>query len=64
MKKYMSPTIIEFGKAIDSIQGCGGWGSEAWTFDDSRSQFRWIQLKGQGGDRSVCVCTSISSEEC
>ncbi|MCU5518413.1 hypothetical protein OCF62_28390 [Bacillus wiedmannii] len=38
MKKYMSPTIIEFGKAVDSIQGCGGWGSEGWTLDDSHKK--------------------------
>ncbi|WP_176519362.1 hypothetical protein [Bacillus toyonensis] len=29
MKLYVAPTIVEFGKAIDVVKGCGGWGCES-----------------------------------
>ncbi|WP_172442941.1 hypothetical protein [Bacillus thuringiensis] len=28
MKKYVTPTIVEFGNATDVVKGCGGWGCE------------------------------------
>ncbi|MCU5718701.1 hypothetical protein OCB69_27000 [Bacillus cereus] len=62
MKTYMSPTIIEFGKAVDTIQGCGGWGSEGWTLDDSDRQYRLVTNKD--GSKKHCICTTMRSETC
>ncbi|MGK0536938.1 hypothetical protein [Bacillus sp. 'calajunan'] len=39
MKKYISPTIVEFGNASDLIKGCGGWGCELWMHNHS---YRWV----------------------
>jgi hypothetical protein len=59
MKIYTRPSIVEFGKATDLIQGCGGWGTEGWTFDDSDSRYRWLYTT-----RWVCICTSLSGDSC
>ncbi|MFP3668860.1 hypothetical protein SB717_27355 [Priestia sp. SIMBA_032] len=60
MKTYTRPSIIEFGDALTTIQGCGGWGTEGFTFDDSDSKYKYITTSG----RKLCVCTSLSGTSC
>ncbi|GCD84093.1 hypothetical protein PTHTG4_31580 [Parageobacillus thermoglucosidasius] len=59
MKIYTRPSIVEFGKATDLIQGCGGWGVEGLTFDDSDRQLRWIYT-----DKWYCICTTLRGDRC
>ncbi|MFE0565777.1 hypothetical protein [Priestia megaterium] len=59
MKKFSFPTVVEFGNASNLIQGCGGWGTENLTLDDSDSRYKWIYTT-----RWVCICTSLKGNGC
>ncbi|SEN39073.1 hypothetical protein [Lihuaxuella thermophila] len=61
MKKYVSPSLAEFGKASELIQGCGGLGVETIAFYDSDRRWRWIYTSDSGW---ICVCTTVSGERC
>ncbi|APH66279.1 hypothetical protein P9D60_18830 [Bacillus spizizenii] len=60
MKTYSQPSLIEFGTAEELIQGCGGWGVENWSMDDSDSKYVWMTT----GGRKLCICTSLSGTKC
>lgn len=60
MKTYASPTVVEFGKVSELIQGCGGLGTEGWGFYDSDSRYRWLY----SSNGWQCVCTTVASERC
>ena len=59
MKNYTSPSVVEFGKASEVVQGCGGWGLEGWTADDSDRQNRWVYTDGW-----YCICTTLNGSKC
>jgi hypothetical protein len=61
MKKYLRPSVVEFGNASELIQGCGGWGLEGVTLDDSDRDYTWLYTSAGGW---VCVCTSVKGNDC
>ncbi|SEN39090.1 hypothetical protein [Lihuaxuella thermophila] len=58
MKKYVSPSVVEFGKVSELIQGCGGWGGEFPSLNDADSDWRWVYNNPDGWR---CLCASIGS---
>jgi hypothetical protein len=60
MKKYLRPSVVEFGNVSELIQGCGGWGLEGVSFDDSDSEYKWVW----NGKIWQCLCTSLTGTDC
>ncbi|APH66278.1 hypothetical protein P9D60_18835 [Bacillus spizizenii] len=60
MKAYSQPSLIEFGAAEELIQGCGGWGTENWTLDDSDRKYVLVTTS----TRTSCICTTIKGDRC
>lgn len=60
MKNYVRPSVVNFGEAVDLIQGCGGWGTEGITFNSASYNhvFLW------NGSSWYCACTNISGQTC
>ncbi|MGK0537020.1 hypothetical protein [Bacillus sp. 'calajunan'] len=54
MKKYVSPTIVEFGNASDVVKGCGGWGCEVWLNNYSYTNETGICRDNTPGESGEC----------
>ncbi|MCG0050201.1 MULTISPECIES: hypothetical protein [Priestia] len=60
MKTYTRPSIIEFGDALTTIQGCGGVGIEGWKLDDSDRKYRLVSTS----TGKHCICTTMNGSKC
>lgn len=60
MKKYVSPSLVEYGHAGELIQGCGGWGLEGFSLNDADAVYIWDWVNG----KRVCVCRQWKGEMC
>lgn len=60
MKTYTRPSVIEFGNALTTIRGCGGWGTEGFKLDDSDRQYRVVSTS----TGKHCICTTLKGTKC